>query len=239
MQDVCISVWNDSDDDNGSGDDGKIHPSFPVHVVRSRLMKPAVELKVTDICSTNPADATYCATPADIKIDRIKADLLYSNVKNRTAAENDELASGNGYDRKVYWFFSKCWDDVRRSFPYSYPIIHSRASSLSLNLIIHRASHNPPTTLPKTGSRTHHCPTAPSGAKTPSRSSIPTTKPTTQLTGYRRMRMVLIQPAHIERSRFSISAVIGGLETRYRRGVLLREGRGTGSRRGSVLRWDR
>jgi len=87
-----------------------------------------VELKVTDICSTNPADATYCATPADIKIDRIKADLLYSNVKNKTKAEEDELAKGNGYDRKVYWFFSKCWDDVCiLSFPCpTYPPCYDR-----------------------------------------------------------------------------------------------------------------
>ena len=28
MQDVCISVWNDSDDHNGSGDDGTIISSY-------------------------------------------------------------------------------------------------------------------------------------------------------------------------------------------------------------------
>lgn len=71
-----------------------------------------VELKVTDICSTNPADATYCATPADIKIDRIKAQLLYSNVKDQSAEQKQALKSGTRYPGKVYWFFSKCWDDV-------------------------------------------------------------------------------------------------------------------------------
>ena len=70
-------------------------------------------LKVTDICSTNPADPTYCATPADIKIDRIKADLLFSNeIKNLTVAEESALKNGAEYPEKVYWFFTKCWDDV-------------------------------------------------------------------------------------------------------------------------------
>jgi len=71
-----------------------------------------VELKVTDICSTNPADPTYCATPVDIKIDRIKAQLLYSNVKDQSAEQKQALKSGTRYPGKVYWFFSKCWDDV-------------------------------------------------------------------------------------------------------------------------------
>ena len=70
-------------------------------------------LKVTDICSTNPLDPTYCATPADIKIDRIKADLLYSKeIENRTVAKNWALQHGAEYPEKVYWFFTKCWDDV-------------------------------------------------------------------------------------------------------------------------------
>ena len=30
-------------------------------------------LKVTDICSTDTNDPSYCATPADIKVDRSKA----------------------------------------------------------------------------------------------------------------------------------------------------------------------
>lgn len=71
-------------------------------------------LKVTDICSTNPADPTYCATPADIKIDRIKADLLFVNeLENLTLPDKWALNHGAGYPEKVYWFFTKCWDDVR------------------------------------------------------------------------------------------------------------------------------
>ena len=71
-----------------------------------------VELKVTDICSTNPKDASYCATPSDIKIDRIKAQLLYSNVKDKTSQQEAALTSGTEYPDKVYWFLSKCWDNV-------------------------------------------------------------------------------------------------------------------------------
>ena len=70
-------------------------------------------LKVTDICSTNPADPTHCATPADIKIDRIKADLLFVNeLENLTVADKSALKYGTEYPEKVYWFFTKCWDDV-------------------------------------------------------------------------------------------------------------------------------
>ena len=73
-------------------------------------------LKVIDICSTNPADPTYCATPADIKIDRIKADLLFVNEReNLTVADNSSLKNGAEYPEKVYWFFTKCWDDVSPS----------------------------------------------------------------------------------------------------------------------------
>ncbi len=87
MQDVCISVWNDDPrpENNFSGDD--------------------VELKITDVCSTNPQDPTYCATPSDIKIDRRKADLLYSNIRNLTSAERNALHTGTEYPGKVWWFF--------------------------------------------------------------------------------------------------------------------------------------
>ena len=40
-------------------------------------------VKATDICSTNPNDARYCATPDDIMIDHINAKMLY----NKTSRE--------------------------------------------------------------------------------------------------------------------------------------------------------
>ena len=87
------STRNQDGNDYGAGDD--------------------VLLKVTDICSTNAADPSYCATPADIKIDRRKADLLYHNEgRSLTAAKNRSLAIGAEFPEKVYWFFTKCWDDV-------------------------------------------------------------------------------------------------------------------------------
>ena len=92
MQDACISIWNESNYNNSD-----------------------VMLKITDICSTNPADPTYCPDPSTIKIDRIKAHLLFHlNDKalpplspNKVAA----LKTGTEYPRKVYWFFTKCWAD--------------------------------------------------------------------------------------------------------------------------------
>lgn len=68
-------------------------------------------LKVTDICSTNPSDPTHCATPADIKIDRIKAHLLFHKTTHKTAEETSALKHGNQFPHKVWWFFMKCWDD--------------------------------------------------------------------------------------------------------------------------------
>ena len=65
-------------------------------------------LKVTDICSTDPNDPTHCATPADIKIDRTKA-RIWDNVPN----PEDPRISGDQFPDKIWWFFMKCWDDVR------------------------------------------------------------------------------------------------------------------------------
>lgn len=81
-----------------------------------------VMLKVTDICSTNPQDPTYCATPVDLKIDRIEADLLF-HLDNRTTEENTALKNGTGYPKPVWWVFTKCWDDVTAFFSLS-PIIN-------------------------------------------------------------------------------------------------------------------
>lgn len=77
MQDVCISFWRE---------DGSVD----------------MMLKVTDICSTDPNDPTYCATPGDIKIDRTKSQILYSIPQPQ----------GNQYSQPIWWFFMKCWDDV-------------------------------------------------------------------------------------------------------------------------------
>lgn len=86
MQDVCISFWRE---------DG-----------RSDMM-----LKVTDICSTDPNDPTHCASPVDIKVDRTKA-----NIMTKTNNLNDPTLQGDEYPEKVWWFFMKCWDDVRLPF---------------------------------------------------------------------------------------------------------------------------
>ncbi|KAK4690929.1 hypothetical protein P7C71_g5966, partial [Lecanoromycetidae sp. Uapishka_2] len=85
MQDVCISFWKN----DGSSD---------------------MMLKVTDICSTDPNDPTYCATPSDIKIDRGKAQIMEKLTDPPDWQSHPEL-TGNEYPEQIYWFFMKCWDD--------------------------------------------------------------------------------------------------------------------------------
>lgn len=82
MQDVCISFWNE----DGSSD---------------------MMLKVTDICSTDPSDPTYCATPADIKVDRTKVQMM---------EKLNHHVEGDVYPEKTWWFFMKCWYDVSLLF---------------------------------------------------------------------------------------------------------------------------
>ncbi|KAL8745257.1 MAG: hypothetical protein Q9190_002587 [Brigantiaea leucoxantha] len=90
MQDVCISVWNETGANAGGTTD--------------------VELKVTDICSTDPEDPSYCESPADIMVDRRKAMLLY-HATPKGDLENAALKNGKKYPHPVWWFFSKCLQD--------------------------------------------------------------------------------------------------------------------------------
>ena len=98
MQDVCISVWNETHTHANDGEND-------------------VELKVTDICSTDPEDPNYCETPGDIMIDRKKAWLLYNGtIHDQTkfpwgSPERRSIRNGTEYVRPVYWFFSKCLQD--------------------------------------------------------------------------------------------------------------------------------
>ena len=68
-QDVCVSFWKE----DGSSD---------------------MILKVTDICSTDENDPTYCATPMDIKLDRSKV-----KVMEKLSA----IPAGNEYPEQVWW----------------------------------------------------------------------------------------------------------------------------------------
>ena len=85
MQDVCISFWKE---------DGK-----------SDMI-----LKVTDICSIDPKDLARCATPADIKIDRVKVQIM-EGLAGTPLSSHPQL-TGNQYPEKPWWFFTKCWADV-------------------------------------------------------------------------------------------------------------------------------
>ncbi|MCJ1287818.1 hypothetical protein MMC26_007170 [Xylographa opegraphella] len=83
MQDVCISYWKE----DGTQD---------------------MMLKVTDICSIDPNDPTHCANPVDIKVERSKA-----AVMEAVTDPDDPRITGDSFPEQIWWFFTKCWDDVR------------------------------------------------------------------------------------------------------------------------------
>ena len=94
MQDVCVSFWPEGDTPNTS--------TFPDMIA-----------KVTDICSTDPNDPTYCATPSDIKLDRAKIQVMY-NIPS-PGKENPDLQKPV-YPKGTFWHLTKC---VRgTAFPY-------------------------------------------------------------------------------------------------------------------------
>jgi hypothetical protein len=69
-------------------------------------------LKVTDICTPDSVDGVPCLDPQDIKIDRMKAGIIMSNLKQ-------PIPSGDQYSEKVWWLFTKCSFDVS-DFPTLY-----------------------------------------------------------------------------------------------------------------------
>lgn len=73
-------------------------------------------LKVTDICTPDSADGVPCLDPMDIKIDRTKAQILYGT--------GDTAPTGDQYPDKVWWFFTKCWDDVCATFPHAAIVVN-------------------------------------------------------------------------------------------------------------------
>jgi hypothetical protein len=89
MQDVCVSFWPEN------GPEG----SYTNDMIA----------KVTDICSTDPNDPTHCATPADIKVDRAKVQVMY-NIPV-PGSENADLQKDK-YVKGTYWHLTKCWGNV-------------------------------------------------------------------------------------------------------------------------------
>ena len=91
QQDVCISLWNETGFEGGKTD---------------------IMVKVTDVCSTDPNDSSYCADPSHVMIDRIRGYQLYHHTPRAAdSAENKALRSGGRYPRPIWWFFSKCFQD--------------------------------------------------------------------------------------------------------------------------------
>ena len=63
--------------------------------------------KVTDICSTDPKDPTYCESPGDIKLERNKVKVMEKLVYTVKGP-----LPGNEYPNDTaWWYFVKCWDD--------------------------------------------------------------------------------------------------------------------------------
>ena len=102
MADVCLSLWPDN---NGN---------------------PDMIVKVTDICSTDPGDPTYCATPYDIKLDRSVMQVMQCITGDGSA--NPKLQQSVYPDGGTYWHFTKCW---------AYVSLHSYAliNQYQLNII--------------------------------------------------------------------------------------------------------
>jgi len=141
MQDVCISFWKN----DGTSD---------------------MMLKVTDICSTDPNDPTHCATPVDIKIDRGKAQIMEKLTTPSDLQSHPELM-GDEYPEQIWWFFMKCWDDVR---------LHDDALGYhELTEILRRLSPNP-LTKATIGSASPLSPITATGPKQPPTIRIGTTK---------------------------------------------------------------
>ena len=102
MQDVCISFWTS---------DGK-------HDMMA---------KVTDICSTDPSDESYCETPNDIKLDRKKVEILEEGTADNTLP-------GTEYPDPIFWWFVKCWaESVTPLFSRPLHMLLSHPSALHLS----------------------------------------------------------------------------------------------------------
>lgn len=100
MQDVCISFWNGKQKGQGQSD---------------------MILKVTDICSTDPSDPAHCKHPGDIKIDRSKVKIMWG-LTDKGPAEKQPALKGTEFTLgETWWFFTKCWADVRLLSPPSLP----------------------------------------------------------------------------------------------------------------------
>ncbi|KAL8837005.1 MAG: hypothetical protein Q9170_002694 [Blastenia crenularia] len=87
MQDVCISFWPEGDTPSTS--------TFPDMIA-----------KVTDICSTDPNDPTYCASPSDVKLDRAKVQVMYSIP---SPGKDDAALQSPVYPKGAFWHLTKCW----------------------------------------------------------------------------------------------------------------------------------
>ena len=207
MQDVCISFWKE----DGSSD-MMLKVRDALSCLKSSILTQFGDTKVTDICSTDPNDPTSCATPADIKVERGKAQVMEGLTQPPDITAHPELM-GDSYPEQIWWFFMKCWDDVRE------PQV-SATVYLTLTTIINRALPNQPTRA-TTGSQTLLCQTISSGPKIAKLNKLKTTKLPMQPTAGQPILTALTIPKGTTRPHHP--SQIGLLETRLPHGVRLLE----------------
>ncbi|KAI9795471.1 MAG: hypothetical protein M1833_007001 [Piccolia ochrophora] len=99
MQDLCISFWRED-------------------------FKPDMLLKVTDVCTSDSDDGVPCATPHDIKIDRIKAEILYGLEKPQ---------QGNKYPEKANHEQGSCARSIRKKRQLVYGALPPNNKELAMN----------------------------------------------------------------------------------------------------------
>ena len=135
MQDVCISFWPEGETPKTS--------AFPDMIA-----------KVTDICSTDPNDPTYCATPSDIKLDRAKVQVMYSIP---SPGKDDADLQKPVYPKGTFWHLTKCVSSPLPSstvlpiplpLPWSYTL-HASPSTPPLTETKTVDKRPPPTRLPR------------------------------------------------------------------------------------------
>ena len=69
--------------------------------------------KVTDICSTDRDDPSHCASFEDIKLVRNKVQVMEELTGK--PLQSQPALMGDEYAEKAWWYFAKCWGDLRYS----------------------------------------------------------------------------------------------------------------------------
>ncbi len=144
MQDVCLSIWPEGD-------------------------TPDMLIEVTDICSIDPSDPSYCASPYDIKMDRAKVQILYGIPGDGSSDPALQPTGRPIFQRWILAPFKMLGQRKFSSFLSSTPSSPMRllSSTLLTRMMESRHYPNPPTKT--TGSPSPPSQTISTGTSTPPR----------------------------------------------------------------------